>query len=178
MRFPLTAPVVRLALAALLLLLALVPARGVSAADTIVADEVNLRTGPGLEFAILDVLPAGAAVTVLDEPFDGWYPVDYAGLEGWVFGDYLLFFDDAGNADDARNADTVNLRAGPGLDYDIIGVIYFDEPLDILDGPEFADGYTWLLVVTDDGYVGWVAEELLANGAPADSVTAVVRAGE
>src|SRR6476620_2451446 len=44
---------------------------------------VNLRTGPGTQFASLGVLPPETALTVLDDPGD-WLRVDVDGREGFI----------------------------------------------------------------------------------------------
>lgn len=46
----------------------------------------NLRGGPGADAAILDVVPAGAAVEVRR---DVYYPVRWNGREGWLWGAFL-----------------------------------------------------------------------------------------
>ncbi len=46
------------------------------------------RTGPGLGYGILRVMPEGAATTIL-EGAGGWYRNRWNGLTGWSFGDFL-----------------------------------------------------------------------------------------
>ena len=57
----------------------------------------------------------------------------------------------------------VNLRGGPGSDFDQVGIFRFDERL-TADG-QSADG-AWLRVQLDDGTVAWVAKSLV-SGDPA-----------
>jgi uncharacterized protein YgiM (DUF1202 family) len=58
-------------------------------------DVLALRTGPGVYYQILDLLPEGTAVYILGtEPARRWFLVhrveEIEGVnEGWVFGDYL-----------------------------------------------------------------------------------------
>jgi uncharacterized protein YraI len=50
---------------------------------------VNERAGPGTEYPIVNVIPAGAEVTIYG-CLSGWScDVDFAGWRGWVFGEYL-----------------------------------------------------------------------------------------
>lgn len=51
---------------------------------------VNERAGPGTEYPIVNVIPAGAEVTIYG-CLNGWSwcDVDFAGWRGWVFGSYL-----------------------------------------------------------------------------------------
>jgi len=55
------------------------------------------------------------------------------------------------------NGEPLNLRAGPGTDFDVLDQL---EPLDIfliLDGPVCAETYTWYRVEFEE-QVGWIAE--------------------
>ena len=54
-------------------------------------DFLNLRAGPGLDEAILLVVPRGATVETTGDPADGFYPAGYAGTTGWLSGQYLDF---------------------------------------------------------------------------------------
>lgn len=60
----------------------------------------------------------------------------------------------------------LRLRAGPGLDKEMLCTLPDDTKLMVLEGPELADGYTWWKVQTDDGLVGWVAGDWLVPIAP------------
>ncbi len=60
---------------------------GVNATTT---TSLNLRTGPGVWYAVQWVIPAGASVAVNDGPFNtSWYQVTYRGQPGYVNGTYL-----------------------------------------------------------------------------------------
>ena len=50
---------------------------------------LNLRSGPGTKYPIVDQIPKGARVTVWMEYQDGWRFVDYNGEQGYVSGQYL-----------------------------------------------------------------------------------------
>jgi hypothetical protein len=85
---------VRALLAGLLLISALAglaPRAGQAATyDHIATDELNLRSGPGTGYDIIDRMWNGERITVLDGPTDdGWYEVDYYGEVGWAYGGYL-----------------------------------------------------------------------------------------
>lgn len=51
---------------------------GVAIGDTLILD------GPGGQYGILTVAPAGAPLSVDGEPVDGYYPVSYNGVGGWT----------------------------------------------------------------------------------------------
>ncbi len=51
-------------------------------------DQLNLRSGPGLDYAALDTLYSGDAVT-LDGDSGGWYQVSAGGRSGYVMAEYV-----------------------------------------------------------------------------------------
>ncbi len=55
-------------------------------------------------------------------------------------------------------AETLNVRSGPGTKFDRVGVLLQNQEVDILGGPEEADGYRWWQIRTEEGISGWVAE--------------------
>ncbi|MCY1126565.1 SH3 domain-containing protein [Frigidibacter sp. RF13] len=60
------------------------------AMESAATTDLNLRQGPGPQYAIVGVIPAGAAVEVegcVDAA--NWCQVTYEGNTGWSFGDYL-----------------------------------------------------------------------------------------
>ena len=60
-----------------------------AAESSTVNEELNLRSGPGISYRVLAVMPAGSTVSVTGEASEGWYPVQYSSLSGWAFGQYL-----------------------------------------------------------------------------------------
>lgn len=51
--------------------------------------KLNLRSGPGTNYPIVDKIPKGARVTVWMEYADGWRFIDWDGEQGYVSGQYL-----------------------------------------------------------------------------------------
>jgi uncharacterized protein YraI len=51
--------------------------------------DVNLRAGPDTTSSILTTIPAGAALTPLAGPEQGFFQVEYAGQTGWAAAEYL-----------------------------------------------------------------------------------------
>jgi uncharacterized protein YraI len=96
------------------------PAAAATPATT--TDDLNLRSGPGLGYAVLLVMPAGAGVDVTGDPDGGFYPVTYGGTDGWASGDYLSF-GGGGGSGSATTTDFLNLRAGPSLDAAVLTVM-------------------------------------------------------
>lgn len=67
---------------------------GVDIGDTVVGEMtvtvgLNLRSGPGTNYGVLLVMPAGVGVSVMGDPVNGFYPITFHGTKGWASGDYL-----------------------------------------------------------------------------------------
>ena len=56
-----------------------------------------ILAGPGGQYGILTVAPAGTAMSVDGDPVDGYYPVTYDGISGWATTDLLQVADSGGN---------------------------------------------------------------------------------
>ena len=56
------------------------------------------------------------------------------------------------------NEDALSVRAGPGLDFAIQERLEDGALVDVLEGPERADGYEWWRVRTPSGAEGWVVQ--------------------
>ncbi len=50
------------------------------------AGNVNVRTGPSTNYAVLGTMYPGTYLPVSGTSGDGWYAADYNGQQGWVFG--------------------------------------------------------------------------------------------
>lgn len=53
------------------------------------------------------------------------------------------------------NVDLLNVRSGPGTEYDIAGMVTIDQKVDVED-----DGSEWVKIITDD-FTGYVNEKYL-----------------
>ena len=65
------------------------PNAGTPGSATVTAD-LNLREGPGTGYRVVLVIPAGSVVTVTGEGENGFVPVAYQGIYGWVSEYYLI----------------------------------------------------------------------------------------
>src|SRR5918997_2818061 len=59
--------------------------------------ETLILAGPGGQYGILTVAPAGAVMSVDGDPVDGYYPVTYEGISGWTTIGLLQVADGGGN---------------------------------------------------------------------------------
>lgn len=51
--------------------------------------ELNLRSGPGVNFGVIDVITEGSSVELLDDSNKTWYFVEYRGERGYLNSKYL-----------------------------------------------------------------------------------------
>jgi hypothetical protein len=54
------------------------------AAEGVALGDALILAGPGGQYGILTVAPAGAAMSVDGDPVDGYYPVTFDGIGGWT----------------------------------------------------------------------------------------------
>jgi hypothetical protein len=81
--------VARFAKAALISTLAIAMTTEAFAVDAAATRALNLRTGPGTGYAVIDTLYSGENVNVIECDGFGWCFVDRAGPDGWVSARYL-----------------------------------------------------------------------------------------
>jgi hypothetical protein len=153
------------------------PVDAVLAVQTDDGSNLNLREEPTIDGALIDGLPDGSIVVVLDGPVtaDGhdWYELDTEFGVGWAVGTYLVFASDAIEVGDTVRVagGNLNLRSDPGLDADVLDVMPDGTVLEVTDGPVSADGYTWFEVENDDYGPGQAAGEFLQLEEPGTDET-------
>ena len=121
-------------------------------------DRLKLRAAPALNAEILDVIPAGAAVSITGGSENGFYPVVYAGQSGYAYGAYLTGVDSVegpvttgGQQEEVYVAEgPVNFRSGPSTDDPIISVIP-DGALVALNG-DSANGFLGIIYTDRSGW--------------------------
>ena len=74
---------------ALLLILSLTGTTAFAESASVTGNAVNLRSGPGTGYGVLDTLPAGTVVEVTDRSNSNWYAVTYRGQSGYMAAGYL-----------------------------------------------------------------------------------------
>ena len=103
-------------------------------------DGVNLRTGPGTEYDVYTTVDTGVELKRVDVTDTGWSEIDYSGVKCFVKTDFLSVTPPAGAtssptfdvtpcSDTVWTTDGVNLRRGPGTDYEIAGAALKDTKL-------------------------------------------------
>ncbi len=129
---------------------------------------INVRSGPGLDFQRIGLLGVGQTAELLGVDEDGfWYFIglfDGSGTQGWIAKDYAV----ARNPDDVPVVGTtpgaptlvalvkINVRAGPGREYAIVGSLDKGQGAEVVgisaDGEWFA-----IKFAAGEGSRGWVA---------------------
>ena len=146
-----------------------------------VTASLNLRGGPGLDYDVRTVMPAGATVELRGDAQGGYFPLSYNGTTGWAHGDWLNMGaapapspdpepepgdGSVGVGDTATgNASTtaaLNLRQGPGLGYAVVTVMPFGSSVELRGDPQ--GGYYPL---SFNGTLGWAHGDWLTIGGSA-----------
>jgi uncharacterized protein YraI len=134
--------------------------RQADAAEVRVTETLNLRSGPGLNYDVVLVMPAGAHFKITGSFNKGFYPGRYDGIKGWASADYLTL--DGGRPlalGPARTTDTLNLRAGPGARYGVTLVMPAGASLKITGA--YNKGF---YPVRYQGTKGWASADYLNVG--------------
>lgn len=92
-------------------------------AATVKASALNIRSGAGISYSVVDSIPNGNVVVILDKTSSSWYHVNFRGTEGYVCADYLVDELTAENftASGEVVGSGVRMRSGPSLNYSVIG---------------------------------------------------------
>ena len=125
-----------------------------------------VRDGPGTQYPEIERLQNGTTMLSVERYDNGWQKViTPSGTIGYCSGDYLQFISDITNCNERVAIQTnseVNVRIGPGTSFSSLGM-FTDGTTGtrILKGAYNANGYTWDLVIFDNGVKGFVATNYL-----------------
>ena len=132
-----------------------------TSAATMTGDYVNLRSGAGTNYSIIGSLSSGELVTVLDDSNPDWVKVQTSsGVIGYCSKEFVKTL----SADDETEeligtltGDYVNLRAGAGTGHAVIGMLYLNDEVTVLDDSDA----NWAKIRTKDGQEGYCSKEYL-----------------
>ncbi|GHU74500.1 hypothetical protein AGMMS49992_16130 [Clostridia bacterium] len=151
-------------LAAALMLVLLVPTFGALAESsphkTLVVNtphggNLNLRTGPGTNYKVLDSFAKGTKVTLLKAGKD-WDKVSVKGQIGYMFADYLKAYEPQHAVVINPNGGTfVNLRSGAGMEFKVLRKVPVNSHVVVLE-----KGKDWTKVEFD-GVKGYMSSYFL-----------------
>jgi uncharacterized protein YraI len=132
--------------------------QGPTGSGTVVDGALNLRSGPGLGYSVILVMPGNASVTLLGESSGGYVKVTYQGTTGWASSTYIQT---GGSSSSGNSTATVidgalNLRASASMSSSVL-LVMPDGATVRLNG-DTANGYT---SVTYNGTSGWAYSQYL-----------------
>ncbi len=142
---------------------------------TVNSNNVNIRSGPGTTYSIIDQLNTGAAGLVIGGPTTAngytWYQIQYeTSLTGWIAGTFLTVSSSPSgtfgiNSWIMLDDPPVNVRSGPGTSYGVTGsLVNNNQPVQVTGAPTTANGYTWYPIITLSSATGYVAGEFFEGG--------------
>ncbi|MCK9860226.1 N-acetylmuramoyl-L-alanine amidase [Paenibacillus sp. ATY16] len=147
-------------------------------------DSLNVRSEPSGDASIVGGLKNGDIVTVSAEEY-GWLRIKSGRVSGWAAGHYMKKVNavtapatdqdvsvkkSSAAARATVLADGLRLRAGAGLNHEILGYLTKGETVTIIDNRE-----GWTRVKTLDKQLGWVSDRYIAKG---ETQTAAVASGK
>lgn len=139
---------------------------------TVNVDALRMRSETSTDASILATAAKGDRAVVLEDMGNGWYKVDYQTMEGYMSAEYLdvqaTVEADLGYGLVRTDGATLNVRSGPGTDYDQLLTLYNGAVVTIT-GMDSG----WYHIKTAKGYTGYVSSDYMvpckdAGGARAD----------
>ncbi|RDU35086.1 N-acetylmuramoyl-L-alanine amidase [Neobacillus piezotolerans] len=147
----------------ILLIGTLFPLKEASAGQTAAAavDNLNIRSGPGLSYKVVDTVKKGARFTVLGQS-DEWVQLQLpSGGTGWA-AEWLLTMK-SDNVSAASSVDNLRIRKGPGTGYGIVGYLVKGQAAEVLE-----KSGEWARIASKSGN-GWVSAQFLQVAGKAES---------
>lgn len=127
-------------------------------------DYVNFRTGPGLDYGVIKVLPPQSPLQAIGPESGAFLKMSNNGVIGWVHRDYVAT-GNGGSSDMPvslgykTTSDYVNMRSGPGTGYTVIMTLPKGTKVEVFDN--FQNNFQRI------GYLqmmGWVSLDYLSGG--------------
>lgn len=142
------------------------------ATGTVNCTELNVRSGPGTDYARKTGMSYGTLVTVTGRTKDSngvtWYRISLNSGTGYVCGEYISFRSSNDNIEELDSRGTVNctelnVRSGMGTDYSRLGSIYKGENVSVTGRGYDRSGDLWYRI-SHNGSEGYVYGEYLTLG--------------
>lgn len=119
---------------------------------TVNAHRLNVRVRPG-QYTVVGTLARGDKVRILEEQ-NGWYRIALSSDAAvWVHGDFVK---------DGKIVSRVNLRSGPGINYNSFGVANAGQSVTVIDDKN----KDWIKIAPLPDMSAWVAVEYIAVDEP------------
>lgn len=113
-------------------------------------DYLNLRSGAGMNYSVLKIIPKNTTLTVVDKSNDQWIKVRLSdGTTGYCSASYLDI------TTDCKTTDYLNMRRTPSIGGSVIKTLSPKTQLDIVS----FSGEKWAKVIASDGTSGYVCTD-------------------
>ena len=118
---------------------------------------LNVRSGPGTSFRVVDTLYAGEPVEVTECASNGWCYIEHTGPDGWVSSKYLSTTTSPGTETTAALPASfaakvaLNVRSGPGTSYGVVDILYAGEVVKVTKC--VSNGWCYIEHTGPDGWV-------------------------
>ena len=122
---------------------------------------VRLRKGPSTDHDMIELLPGGTNVEVVEQRSDGWSSVKYDGKDGFIRSDLLSASGSSSTTVIAtlKTVTGVNFRTGPSQTNSIIRVLPVNTSVDVFEN--LTNGWSR---VRHNGTTGYIKSEYLGTG--------------
>lgn len=140
------------------------------------SNNVNVRSGAGTGYSVIDQLNYGEIGEVIGGPSTAngytWYQIQYeVSLTGWVAGTFLSISNTPPpsggfgvNSWIMVDDPPVNLRSGAGTSYGVVASLVNNQGVQVTGTPTNANGYTWYPVQTLGVASGYAAGTFFQGG--------------
>ena len=123
---------------------------------SVVGEKINLREGPSTESAVVWELGKGFPLKIIGRK-GKWLKVsDFENDVGWIYEDLVSRKPHLVVKVNRNSAKRVNVRSGPGTNYQIVGKAEYGVVFETL---ERSGG--WVKVRHEGGLIGWIKRSLL-----------------
>ena len=139
-------------------------------------DALNMRSGAGTGYSVVQTLSRGTEVNIIGEAKDSdgtrWYKISVGGKTGYVHSAYLTKkgTSSGGNSSDTPSEestvmavayDSVNVRSGASTSKSVVCVVHKDEKVTVTGQAKDSNGDVWYKVETASGKKGYIRSDLL-----------------
>ena len=134
--------------------------------EVTVSGNVNVRSGPGLGYEIVNMMSNGSVAAYLgsshtDERGVVWYLVQYEASTGWVSSVYAQLsggWENMYTTVEGASGDS-NVRSGPGLGYESIGTLFIGDAALYLGASSVDERGVMWYCIRFGNQTGWVSEK-------------------
>lgn len=139
--------------------------------------DLNMRTGPGTQYSIINYGPRGTTVTGTGKTSGIWYQVKMGSQTGWMSSDYLqkiavqtapVSNTSTGSGIQYKTTIQLNLRAGAGTQYKVLG---YGVAGTTVSGTGKTNGIWY--EVKMGSLIGWMSSEYLQDSTGPNTVSAL-----